>query len=376
MNQILLNSPGNIILKDIVLYIGSDSDIEICTYIEDNYQIIYNELEKRNLTFLYYPKIGDKEINKLLENLVPSLNYQVPDFYNFYNFIQKIILEKNTQLFYSFIFDLLQIERFEGSGFIKSNYHKLFNKENSYEAVIFQNGKLPRSEEKVFIPFFNSTTNNVNVISYDIDSYPAYSRRESYTKEEPKKYDAEYEFENEIITLTNSIRRNLSIVSQQSHREDILDLFKRINNQLSNPLFIAENKAVSRLLINEWGKIMLIDFYNMEIVMTPLSKTLFLFYLNHPEGVMLSDLVNHIHELKTIYERVTNSSDKNEIEMRINDLVDVTKNSINEKCSRVKEAFMSKIDDNIAKNYYIYGRRGEPKRIVLDRSLVSNKFYN
>jgi len=54
----------------------------------------------------------------------------------------------------------------------------------------------------------------------------------------------------------------------------------------------------------------------------------------------------------------------------INDITDATSNSINEKCSRIKEAFVSKVDNRIAMPYYINGNRHEPKKIILDRSLV------
>jgi hypothetical protein len=51
-------------------------------------------------------------------------------------------------------------------------------------------------------------------------------------------------------------------------------------------------------------------------------------------------------------------------------MTDARSNSINEKCSRIKEAFVSKIDESIARNYYITGSKSEPKSITLDRSLV------
>jgi hypothetical protein len=51
-------------------------------------------------------------------------------------------------------------------------------------------------------------------------------------------------------------------------------------------------------------------------------------------------------------------------------MTDATSNSINEKCSRIKEAFVSKVDERIAESYYITGSRQEPKRVILDRNLV------
>ena len=48
-------------------------------------------------------------------------------------------------------------------------------------------------------------------------------------------------------------------------------------------------------------------------------------------------------------------------------------NSINEKCARVRAAFVSQFDESLAKYYYIDGKRGEAKKIILDRKLLEWK---
>ena len=48
----------------------------------------------------------------------------------------------------------------------------------------------------------------------------------------------------------------------------------------------------------------------------------------------------------------------------------MTNNSINEKCSRIKEAFVSKIDDSLAQYYYVNGKRGEPKKVSIPSNLI------
>lgn len=54
----------------------------------------------------------------------------------------------------------------------------------------------------------------------------------------------------------------------------------------------------------------------------------------------------------------------------IEDVTNPCLNSINEKCARIRSAFVSRFDDNLAKNYYIFGWRGFEKKISLDRKLV------
>lgn len=45
-------------------------------------------------------------------------------------------------------------------------------------------------------------------------------------------------------------------------------------------------------------------------------------------------------------------------------------NSINEKCARIRGAFVGEFDNYMAKYYYIDGQRGEAKKITLPRDLV------
>lgn len=58
------------------------------------------------------------------------------------------------------------------------------------------------------------------------------------------------------------------------------------------------------------------------------------------------------------------------IRQSVNDVTDPTKNSINEKCARIREAFLSSFDETFAQNYYVVGERSTPKKVVLDRALV------
>lgn len=152
-------------------------------------------------------------------------------------------------------------------------------------------------------------------------------------------------------------------------KESHPDLCKKLNSALYDALS-KTNNTVSRLLIDEQYRIILLDFNNLEIEMGPLPKTVFIFLLRHPEGVLFKDLKPHSKELKEIYIKVGNRLDMDQIDKSIKELTDPRSNSINEKCSRIKEAFITKIDDSIAQQYYVSGTRSSNKGIKLDRSLV------
>jgi len=52
-------------------------------------------------------------------------------------------------------------------------------------------------------------------------------------------------------------------------------------------------------------------------------------------------------------------------------VTDPISHSINEKCARIKEAFLKVMDAETATHYYICGERGEVKSIGLNRELVT-----
>ena len=127
----------------------------------------------------------------------------------------------------------------------------------------------------------------------------------------------------------------------------------------------------SRLIIDEQFRIWLPDYNNMEILLTPLPKTLYFFILNHADGIRLKELPAFRKELLQIYAKIGNRLNLDQMKKSINDLTDMRSNSVHEKCSRIREAFTSKIKNGTADLYYISGTRNQPKRILLQQTLIS-----
>lgn len=128
---------------------------------------------------------------------------------------------------------------------------------------------------------------------------------------------------------------------------------------------------LSHLRITRHKEIILDDFGHREVKMDALTKSIFLLYLKHPEGIRYKELCDYRSELEEIYLSISGRSDMDSIRKSIDDLTDpITSNSINEKVSRAKKAFREVVDVRIARFYYIDGRQGAAKRIALDRSLV------
>ena len=128
---------------------------------------------------------------------------------------------------------------------------------------------------------------------------------------------------------------------------------------------------LSRMVITHDYRILLPDYNNMEIVMTPLVKAVYILFLSHDEGIPFKYLADYRKELLGIYLTIKGESEPTEEMIRsIDTVTNPYNNSINEKCARIREAFISKFDETLAQRYFVIGRRGEPKRITLSRDLV------
>jgi tetratricopeptide (TPR) repeat protein len=138
----------------------------------------------------------------------------------------------------------------------------------------------------------------------------------------------------------------------------------------SNEDIFSIKPRLSRIAIDRNYKVYLIDYNKIEIVMTPLPKALFILFLKHPEGILLKSISEYKQELLSIYEHISYRETRNEIFKSINEVTNPSSNSINEKCSRIKEAFVKHFDESIACHYYVTGERGKEKRIIINRDLV------
>jgi hypothetical protein len=169
---------------------------------------------------------------------------------------------------------------------------------------------------------------------------------------------ADEQFNWEIRNLVDEIRERVEKLEQRG-----------ISRKLLMKLF-TEKPELSRLVITKDMRIVLPDYNNMEIKMEPINKAVFLLFLRHPEGIVFKHLPNYKKELAAIYQKIKPLGLNDRALQSIEDVTNPTLNSINEKCARIRGSFVSQFDDSLARHYYIYGMRGEPKKIDLPRNLV------
>ena len=127
---------------------------------------------------------------------------------------------------------------------------------------------------------------------------------------------------------------------------------------------------LSQLVITKDYRIKLPDYNNIEVKMEPLVKAVFFLFLRHPEGIVFKHLPDFRGELEDIYRKIKQTGLNERTMLSIRNVTDPLQNSINEKCARIRSAFIKKFDEHLAKYYFVVGERGESKKIVLPRDLV------
>ena len=127
---------------------------------------------------------------------------------------------------------------------------------------------------------------------------------------------------------------------------------------------------LSKMVITKDYRLILTDYHDMEIKMEPLVKAVYLLFLKHPDGIRFKELPDYRDELTEIYLKLKPNGLTDKVRKSIEDVTNPLLNSINEKCARIRGAFVGQFDNYLAKYYYIDGLRAEPKKISLSRELV------
>ena len=161
-----------------------------------------------------------------------------------------------------------------------------------------------------------------------------------------------------IEDLMEEIKERVAKLRQRGIAEYLLE-------QLIHP-----DNRLSRMVITKDYRIFLPDYNDMEIKMEPLVKAVYLLFLRHPEGILFKYLPDYRKELAQIYSDLRPAGLTDKALQSIEDVTNPLLNSINEKCARIRGAFVGQFDNYMAKSYYIDGLRGEAKKISLPRELV------
>ena len=153
------------------------------------------------------------------------------------------------------------------------------------------------------------------------------------------------------------VAEQVRVLAEQLKRAGRKDLLLRaIGAPLLEELRIEAARAkLSRLVVTKDYRIILADYDDKEVELTPVHKAVYLLFLAHPEGIEFKRLRDYRDELAQYYMATARLMDKQAIMESVEMLVDPLNNSINEKCSRIKKVFLGMMDEYTASYYIISG---------------------
>jgi hypothetical protein len=346
-----------------VIYIETNYNIEINLYIQENYRKIVADFADNHIDFLYLPcLLQDPAYRRIFEYNYPFLsdkldNIAIADIYKAIG--RKYLLISDETNTISLRPYAKPYEPLNGSILISLDTFT-----NEMKSSWRIDVSISISEQfTVFLREFHKKYTSLFEVMYPSPESLEHIQFQRIIPPEPKKRlfrlakqkeNEEFELEAEILERINQLkeRGSLKLIGK------IIDELQKANQHIS-PLFITNDY---RIFLKDYGM--------KEAMMPPLSKSLYILYLRHHEGIRFKKLSKHYNELLSIYRNVTVHDDVDAAIESIKAMTDPLNNSVNEKCSRIRAAFLELITDDLAKNYYITGPRGESKKITLDRSLV------
>jgi len=247
-----------------------------------------------------------------------------------------------------------------------SNIYKLGNIYKSSDLSELSN--LYKEEERIVYLLgktVDSATTSILAVDEDVlpDFFAAFDNQNYRSKHAGRMNELITNLKNNRETERSGIYENILRVSVEEYL--YLIGIKKSDVQKYSRLVVIDNSKYA---------IKLPDYDNIEIKMTTLPKAVFILFLRHPEGIVLKQIADYESELKAIYkvlytgERDTMDKDMDESIKRLCSPLD---NALNEKLSRIREAFEKKISKTYAENYYVAGERGKVKKIKIERELIS-----
>lgn len=339
-----------------IICIENEYDEHINKYIQDNLFEIRLRCHLRGVDFVYMPQDAKRFLRQDyikyacpwvkdadLADVTPQDSSWIMKYVNTMNSPMVYTYDEHNDTFYN----LCPPAKYIKPGFIVSTSRIHGDEERGFYHVY---AHIP-----IVLDDIHNIKDWINDVINEIGNSGIYYK----TQDPPEEGEAEDTFDEQSLQLMEEIREKVEMLRSFGISEAVI-----------NDLFQQKQKLSRMVITTDW-RIILPDYNNMEIEMTALPKAVFFLFLRHPEGIVFKELADYRRELAFIYNKLTNRSDNEAVQKSIEDITNPLKNSINEKCARIREAFISKFSETLAENYFVTGHRGTPKKISLDRSLVT-----
>lgn len=353
-----------------VIYVDSDNNKRINSFIVSNYDWLRSMYREKGLDFCYLPLLGEE----LISYHAPYLNgKQRQDLLQSVPSIANLIEAQTPSLLYALDDEEdgeMRLMPIETRWYSKLN--KVFTKlADSIRKDLATHYPTRRYEDVVSEPTIRfSVSEERHDRSSDIrfslsEDSPDIEQSEGVAKEP----DVRYSLKRREVSADDLFGTESEVLISEI-RERIRALINKGVNTMILHDIVDEVERLSPLHITKDYRFFLPEYNNLEIVMPALPKAVYILFLKHPEGIRFKDLPDYHDELLSIYRSLSPIGTTQRQLQSIQSITNPMNNSINEKCARIREAFIKHFDDRLAQNYYITGKKGEPKRIILAPSLV------
>ena len=330
-----------------VFYVETAYQPELNQFIQANYTELVKLFAAKSLDFHYLPFMLEDE------RFWEILNYNRP-------YVQQSEIGLDLQALYAHLISKLKNE-------VTGSVLLLSYELNSRNVLI----AFPINESFNSVDTLNDKLNQIDNECHKLEKnrvyfHVGYSEEEEidesidiYHKKVVK--DADTNFNEEAFHLVEEILERIERLREFGSLSLIGNLIEEIQG--------VSNKLSSIFITNDY-RVFLKDYGMKEVVMPPLAKSLYILFLRHPEGILFKQLINYHDELLSIYRTIYIHENIDRAKRSIRAMTNPMDNSINEKCSHIRTAFLEVIAENLAQHYYVTGKRGEAKKITLDRSMV------
>lgn len=325
---------------DFVFYFDSEDFTTSNKFIRDNYITISEQFNSKGRNFFFIPFL----IENRNDFIFPMLKECFPDFSDINLLYINATIRESSFDELTFISDFFKFINYHGNikkGFVSSNQGFTIVEQKDNETIeLFVND---------YIKHLPTHSNN-QYRFYNLDKKSV----KTLQKETVENYDL---IKSALERLRDS--GELLIIAPQ--------LYKLLENNVKGIRF----EDVAPLTVTKDFKILISNNENLEIKLSHLTKTIYVFFLIQTEAIDIKDLRNHEKLLLSIYKNVSNQLSLDKMMESIQELVNPENESIYTHISRIKKEIQIHFEPHIAHQYFINGEKGKPKKINLLKAKIS-----
>ena len=367
-----------------VIYVEDEYNDTYNRYIQEHYDELVRTFKSVNLNFIYLPKyVAELCSNKSVLYYAPFINDNILNLPNDFLLCHFVRPEDKRNFEPSFVVYnpkvSLEANGFEAYQFCGLKLRIIFQEivsTSPYDvASFFKDEVVAKLAKKKKSPIdkeqeaWDKLKRNIikfgKSIVVEEDDEPVEAKRCKRPQKEDKPKRA--------ITEVEQMDEEMKAKSARAKKE-VEGLLRMGISQLLLENILFGKPELSHLLITKDNRLILSDYKNMEIVLPPFNKAIYLFFLRHEEGVRFKELIDFKDEIVELYKRTKAPYFSLKAHESVNKLVELPEgrdnNRVNEEVSKINSTIKLLIDERIAKHYCIDGDMGEEKKITLPRDLV------